>query len=265
MPPDRSYILQNPSNRQFIFDIGKLGASRHYVRGLVDVDITEALRKIKESRSPTHKLTLASWMIKVIADTIVLHPPLNGVRLPGNKILVYEDVDVSLAIEKEVNGVSVPLPVVIRDANHKTPYEINTEIQAAKDQAVTDEGNYILGKKQDPFLMKLAAWVPQWLRLYFWHHYILSWRMKSIMGTVMVTAVGMVGYVKGWIIPTGVHPVLIAIGSLNKQPVIINGEVQKRDILHLTIAVDHDIIDGIPSARFCDDLVKRLESGCGLP
>ena len=60
------------------------------------------------------------------------------------------------------------------------------------------------------------------------------------------------------------HPVLIAIGSLNKQAAVYNGEVQKRDILHLTIAVDHDIVDGIPAARFCDDLVKRLESGFGL-
>lgn len=257
--------IQNPSSRQFTFDIGKLGSSRHYVRGLVEVDVTNALRKIKGNRSPTHKVTLASWLIKVAADTVVLHPLINGVKLPGNRILVYEDVDVSLAIEKEVNGVYVPLPVVIRDANHKTPVEINTEIQAANDQPIMDEGNYILGKKQEIFLMKLAARAPQWLRLLFWRHLILTRRMKSIMGTMMVTAVGMVGSVKGWIIPTGVHSVIIAIGSLNKQPVIYNGEIQKRDVLHLTIAIDHDIVDGIPSARFCDDLVKRLESGFGLP
>jgi len=31
-----------------------------------------------------------------------------------------------------------------------------------------------------------------------------------------------------------------------------------------TIAVDLDIMDGIPAARFCDDLVKRLETGFGF-
>ncbi len=54
------------------------------------------------------------------------------------------------------------------------------------------------------------------------------------------------------------------MGSVNKQAALHNGEVQKRDILHLTIAVDHDIIDGIPAAMFCDDLVRRLEAGDGL-
>ena len=171
MPTDRSYIIQNPPSRQFTFDIGKLGATRHYVRGLVEVDVTDALRMIKENRSPTRKVTLASWLIKVVADTVALHPPINGVKLSGNRIMVYEDVDVSLAIEKEVNGVYVPLPVVIRDACHKTPFEINAEIQAAKDQPVANEGNYVLGKKQDIFLMKLAAWAPQWLRLLFWREF----------------------------------------------------------------------------------------------
>jgi pyruvate/2-oxoglutarate dehydrogenase complex dihydrolipoamide acyltransferase (E2) component len=264
MSSERSTILQYPSSRQFTFDIGKLGAGKHYVRGMVEVDVTEALRKIKENRSPTHKVTLASWLIKVTADTVLLHPPLNGVRLRGNKVLVYDDVDVSLTIEKEINGTAVPLPVVIREANHKTAAEINIEIQAAKEQSIIDEKNYVLGEKPEPFSLKLAAALPQWLRLIFWRRYILGKRMKSIMGTVMVTAVGMVGSLNGWIVPSGIHPLLIAVGSLNKQPVFHDGEVQKREILHLTIAVDHDVIDGIPAMRFCDDLVRRLEAGEGV-
>jgi pyruvate/2-oxoglutarate dehydrogenase complex dihydrolipoamide acyltransferase (E2) component len=40
--------------------------------------------------------------------------------------------------------------------------------------------------------------------------------------------------------------------------------VQKRDILHLTVTIDHDVIDGMPAMRFVDDFVKKLESGSGL-
>lgn len=49
MQKDATHIIQNPPSRQFIFDIGKLGSQKHYVRGLLEVDVTEALRKIKES------------------------------------------------------------------------------------------------------------------------------------------------------------------------------------------------------------------------
>lgn len=265
MPAERTHILHYPASRQFTFDIGKLGAEKHYVRGLVEVDVTEALQRIKEKRTPGHKLTLFSWLVKVTADTALLHPPINGVRLAGNKILVYEDVDVSVTIEKMVNGVAVPLPLTLRKANQKTPYQINDEIQAAKDQPVTDEGNYVLGQEQrDPLFMRLAAALPQWLRLLFWRKVILGRRMQSMMGSVMITSVGMVGAVKGWIVPVSVHPLALAMGSVNKKAVLHEGEVQKRDILHLTIAVDHDIVDGIPAAMFCDDLVRRLESAQGL-
>jgi pyruvate/2-oxoglutarate dehydrogenase complex dihydrolipoamide acyltransferase (E2) component len=264
VPDERSHILNYPSNRQFIFDIGRLGSQKHYVRGLVEVDVTEALRRIKELRAPGRKLTLFSWLVKVAAETVVQHPPINGVRLAGNRILVYDDVDVSLTIEKVINGVAVPLPLTVRKANLKSAFEINDEIQAAKDQAVDDEGNYVLGQKQDTFFMKLAAALPQWIRLIYWRKVILGERMQSIMGSMMITSVGMVGSINGWIMPTGIHPVLLAMGSINKKEVLRDGEVQKRDILHLTISVDHDIVDGIPAAMFCDDLVKRLESAEGL-
>jgi pyruvate/2-oxoglutarate dehydrogenase complex dihydrolipoamide acyltransferase (E2) component len=264
MSSNSSRILTFPPSRQFTFDIGKLGAQKHYVRGLVEVDITEALHKIKESRGSGNKVTLASWLAKVTALTVLDHPPLNGVRLRGNRIMVYDDVDVSLTIEKEINGTAVPLPVVVRSANLKSAAEINTEIQAARDQLVKEQGNYVLGQSSEPFWLRSAAAVPQWIRLIFWKQYILGKRMKSIMGTVMITAVGMVSSLDGWIIPSGIHPLLIAVGSLNKKPELIDGQWQKRDKLHLTIAVDHDIIDGIPAMRFCDDLVRRMEKAEGL-
>lgn len=264
MTQNRFHIVKNPSNRQFIFDIGNLGAQKHYVKGFVEVDITGAMKKIKEMRSPGHNLTLFSWLVKVASDTVLAHPPINGVRLSGNRILVYEDVDVSVTIEKVVNGVAVPLPLTIRKTNLKTAVQINDEIQAARNQAVDDEGNYVLGQKQDTLFMKLAAAFPQWIRLIYWRKIILGRKMQAMMGSMMITSVGMVGSIKGWIVPTGVHPVLLALGSINKIEVLHEREIQKRTILHLTISVDHDIVDGIPAALFCDDLVRRLESADGL-
>ena len=51
---------------------------------------------------------------------------------------------------------------------------------------------------------------------------------------------------------------------LKKQAVVTLGEIQIRQILHLTVNVDHDVIDGVPAAKFVDDLVVKLEKGFGL-
>ena len=98
------------------------------------------------------------------------------------------------------------------------------------------------------------------------HRFILGnpQRMQAMMGTVMITSLGTVGRYTGWIIPTSMHPLSIGIGTLNKKPAVHDGEIQKRDILNLTVAIDHDVIDGMPAFKFVDDLVSRLQKGEGL-
>ena len=64
--------------------------------------------------------------------------------------------------------------------------------------------------------------------------------------------------------PFSMHPLSLAFGSLNEQAVVNHGEIQIREILHLTVGVDHDVIDGVPAAKFVDDLVTKLEKGSGL-
>ena len=60
------------------------------------------------------------------------------------------------------------------------------------------------------------------------------------------------------------HPLCPAPGSLNEQPFVHQGEIQKRESLHVTVLIDHGVIDGMAGARVVDDLVKKLEIGWGL-
>lgn len=255
-----------PPVRQFTADTGRLDHDRHFVRALLEVDVTDALQKIRALRAPGKKVSFLAWFVKVTADAAVQHPPISGVHRGQNRVVAFKSVDISTVVEKTVDGVSVPLPLVLRSANEKTYYQINDEIQAAVDQAVVNEGNLILGKGENGFFMKLAVALPQWLRLWIMRRFILGnpQRMQAMMGTVMITSLGTVGRYTGWIIPTSMHPLSIGIGTLNKKPGIHEGEIQKRDILHLTVAIDHDVIDGMPAFKFVDDLVSRLQKGEGL-
>jgi len=81
------------------------------------------------------------------------------------------------------------------------------------------------------------------------------------MGTVMVTSVGMIGEMHGWIIPVSVHPLCFAIGSVVKKPWVVDDEIKIREILYLTALVDHDVIDGAPAVRAFTHLKDLIESG----
>jgi pyruvate/2-oxoglutarate dehydrogenase complex dihydrolipoamide acyltransferase (E2) component len=87
----------------------------------------------------------------------------------------------------------------------------------------------------------------------------------SLGGTVGVTAVGMFGEGhSGWgIFPT--NQVLgLVVGSIAWKPVVVSGRIEPREVLHLTMVFDHEVIDGAPAARFARRLVELVESGYGL-
>ena len=81
------------------------------------------------------------------------------------------------------------------------------------------------------------------------------------MGNVAVTSIGMIGKINGWFIHKSVHPISFGVGSILKKPVVIDNEIKIREILNMTILIDHDVIDGAPMVRFLNDLTHYLETG----
>jgi hypothetical protein len=84
-------------------------------------------------------------------------------------------------------------------------------------------------------------------------------------GTVGITAVGMFGEHSGWGLTPNGHSLDLVVGSISRKPVVVGDRIEPREILHLTVAFDHDVVDGAPAARFVERLVDRIESGEGLP
>mgnify|MGYP003843675371 CR=1 FL=1 len=84
------------------------------------------------------------------------------------------------------------------------------------------------------------------------------------MGNVSITSLGMIGKSKGWFLPISVHPICFGIGQITKKPVVVDDQIVIREILNLTVLVDHDVIDGARMARFMGELTEKLEGGEGL-
>ena len=89
--------------------------------------------------------------------------------------------------------------------------------------------------------------------------------LASMAGTVAVTSVGMFGGGhSGWgLTPTGSSLGLV-VGGTAWKPAIVEGRVEPREILNLTVMFDHDVIDGAPATRFTRRLVELIESAYGL-
>jgi pyruvate/2-oxoglutarate dehydrogenase complex dihydrolipoamide acyltransferase (E2) component len=88
--------------------------------------------------------------------------------------------------------------------------------------------------------------------------------VKNNIGTVVLTAVGMFGQGGGWGIPTSIYTLGVTLGGIAEKPGVVDGRIEVREYLSLTLAFDHDIVDGAPAARFTQRLKELIESGFGL-
>jgi pyruvate/2-oxoglutarate dehydrogenase complex dihydrolipoamide acyltransferase (E2) component len=68
----------------------------------------------------------------------------------------------------------------------------------------------------------------------------------------------------GWGIATTPQSLGLLVGSIAWKPGVVDGRIEPREILNLTVQFDHDIVDGAPATRFTRRLIDLIESGCGL-
>jgi pyruvate/2-oxoglutarate dehydrogenase complex dihydrolipoamide acyltransferase (E2) component len=66
------------------------------------------------------------------------------------------------------------------------------------------------------------------------------------------------------LIPVSLLPICFALGSIVKKPGVFEEQIEIREYLHMTILIDHDVIDGAPAALFISRLTDLIESGYGL-
>ncbi|MBN2442329.1 MAG: 2-oxo acid dehydrogenase subunit E2 [Spirochaetales bacterium] len=247
-------------------DIGKIGLQKHHIKAIIEVDVTLPRKEIKRLRREQGvTVSFTSWILKCIGQAIDEYKQVHALRKGRNKLVIFNTIDISIVVEKMVEGVLVPLPLVIRDVTHKDLAAITDEIEQAKNQEIKDEKNYVLEQNRKMEPIKLFTLLPQFIRLFIWK-IILSnpYRIKRMMGTVMVSSVGMMGNVRGWFIPYSIHPICFALGSIIKKPGATKNSIEIRQFLEMTILIDHDVVDGAPAARFVSRLKDLVESGYGL-
>ena len=258
------HVIDFPPERRAMAGFLDLPAVKHHMYGLLEVDVTVARRFIEAHKRQTgERLSFTGYLAYCLARAISEDKAVQAYRKGRKQLVLFDDVDVGLMIEKKIGETRVPLGHVIRGANHKTYREIHQEIRSV-------QSNLVPTSAERASCFRSAALLPWPL----FRMFIATVRMMvsrdptiltSIIGTVGISSVGMFGKGHGgWGIFTGSHVLDLTVGSIAWKPAIIEGRIEPRQILNLTVAFDHEVIDGAPAARFVRRLLELIERGYGL-
>lgn len=256
-------IHKFPKSRIATIDVCEMGKKKHHVAAFLEMDVTSAKEKIKTYKKDVGKISFIAWLIKVIGHTVADKNGIAAYLAGKQKTMVFDDVNISFLIEKEINGEKVPLPVVIEKANTLEIEKITKFLNDSKQDTLSD--NQIVIQKRTTRAERFYYHLPGFIRRTIWKFMLKRPKMLfEKMGNVAVTSLGMYGKINGWFIPISIHPICFGIGSVMKKPVVKNDKIEIREILNLTVLIDHDVIDGGSMARFISALNRNIEAGIFL-
>jgi pyruvate/2-oxoglutarate dehydrogenase complex dihydrolipoamide acyltransferase (E2) component len=256
---ERPYTLEPFSPfRQLVIDGMELAGRKHTIHGIVEVDISQARERLRQIKEETGEaLSFTGFVVFCCSRAVDEDKHLHAYRDWRNRLVLFDDVDISLPVERVENGQPVVLQTVIRAANRKTVREIHREIRdlQTKELAATPWGANL----------RWYVLIPAFIRRGFFRIAAkMPHTLKRFNGTVLVTSVGMYGKTAGWGIPLPGHTLCVTVGGIEEKPVLRDGKLEGREHLCLTVSFDHDIVDGGPAARFIRRLQELQQAGSGL-
>ncbi|MCE7743240.1 MAG: 2-oxo acid dehydrogenase subunit E2 [Candidatus Heimdallarchaeota archaeon] len=255
--------------RQILSTFNELIYQLPFMKGLVEVDITEARNIMKEySEKTKNKVSFTGWVIKAISKAIMENEGIHAYRISKRKLVIPEDVNFGIMIERKTHdGKKVPSMEIIKSAESKSVLEITNEIRELQRKIISEE-ELLMGEQN--FTRKLQyflfAILPDCISRRLLKRIVLDKKyITKFCGTVGVTALGMFGKnASGHVIHFPTRTIDLALGTITAKPRYIDDKLVKREILNMTFYIDHNIVDGAPAARFVSRAIELLETAYGL-
>lgn len=248
-----------PAERRFVVAAERAGRHMTPMHGLVELDVTEARRLLGEHDPP---LSFTAFLIACVARAAAAHPEVHAYRDWWGRVVVHKHADITTIIEIETPGGLFPMPHVVRDADVRTVADISAELRSVKRSPRRSRTGELLVR-----FRRIAAHTPGLVPILTVGYVAAarSVRVHQFTGTIALTSVGMFGGGNGFGIaePT-LLSLQIVVGGISRQLCPVDGTTALRDVLDLTITVDHNVVDGAPAARFGRDLRLLVESASVL-
>ncbi|MBW7882673.1 MAG: 2-oxo acid dehydrogenase subunit E2 [Caldilineaceae bacterium] len=249
-----------PRMRQLVLDAGWMARRRHMIHAFVEFDVTSPRQQIAAYRARTgEKLSFSAFVSACVGRAVAADPHVHAYRNWRNRLVIFDDVDILMVVEMAVGARTFPLVHNLRATNRRTVLDLHREIraiQAEPERSVAAQSPLMRGYYRLPALVRRS--------IYRFMEANPQWRCR-VSGTVGLTSVGMFGEGSGWGMGAPNHTLGIVLGGIACKPAYVNGNIEPRDFLCVTISFDHDIVDGAPAARFTQKFRELVEAGAGLP
>jgi len=185
------------------------------------VDMTESVRFRDKLKSEGIKVSYTDILVKAVAQTLVQFPMMNAV-VDGETIICKRNVNLGVAVAVE-SGLIVPN---IKNAQTLRVTQIHEQLAALVEKARTS------GLTRDAYTG----------------------------GTFTITNLGMYEVDEFTPIINPPEVGILGVGAIVDMPWVVNGQMEVRPILTLSLTYDHRVIDGAPAAQFLQHVKKLLQN-----
>jgi pyruvate dehydrogenase E2 component (dihydrolipoamide acetyltransferase) len=192
-----------------------------YLTMELDMERVVEMRAAMLAQGDEYRVSINDIVLKVVATALAQHPEVNAHWL-GDHIRYFNRVHIGVAVAVE-DGLITP---VIFDADRKGLRAIATEGRALAERARS--------RKLTP--------------------------AEYTGSTFSVSNLGMFGIEQFTAIINPPETGILAIGAVENRPVVVDGSVQVRHRMHVTMSCDHRVVDGATGARFLGTLRRLIEN-----
>jgi pyruvate dehydrogenase E2 component (dihydrolipoamide acetyltransferase) len=190
----------------------------------MEVDMEEAIRVrqwMNSNRPESHQISLNDIIIKACAIALVKHPMINASYIGENKIQMHDSINIGIAVAVK-EGLIAP---TIHNCEQKS---LSTISEEARDLINRTRNGEIKPEEYSG-------------------------------ATFTVTNLGMYGVEEFSAIIVPPQAAILATGAATPQPVVLDGKIDIRNRMRITISADHRVTDGARVAEFMRDLKQALE------
>jgi 2-oxoisovalerate dehydrogenase E2 component (dihydrolipoyl transacylase) len=189
-----------------------------------DVTALEQTRAMMNAdRGSNPKLTLLPFLIAAMSRTLADYPQINA-RYDDDAQVITRSGAVHMGMATQTpNGLMVP---VIRNAETKTVWQLASEILRLAEAARTGKAS----------------------------------RDELSGSTITLSSLGPMGGIASTPVINRPEVAIVAVNKVEEKPVVVDGELEIRKRMNLSLSCDHRVVDGWDAAMFMQDLKKLIES-----
>ena len=245
-----------PSSRRLVTVALRAGRRMTPMYGLVEVDVTKAKQILARDDPPS---SLTAFVVASVARAAAAHPEVHAYRNWHGHLVTHQHVDITTIVEISTPQGPFALPCTLHDADIREVPDLTAELHRVKrEPAASRNGRWL--ERAVPAGTRIPGAVRAMYAVM-----ARSVAVRQRVGTVAVTAVGMFAGGGGFgLTSLTLMPLEVIVGGISRRPRVVDGQVTVRDVLDLTVVIDHNVIDGAPATRFSAELRELIESAAVL-